>query len=302
MTTFSTVGLFSENLCSAPLFDFSHITPSPPTIPWYNPYTLAEVTPVLNRYGYRSVEPDFSRRPRSVVYLGCSHTFGQALPLQETWVSILHNQLLKISNEEYVLHNLAVPACSNDTIARIAYGIPSLNPYLVVIFLTYPIRREYIDSITGKYCTVYSHEEALPQGKSILESSNADMDIYNTLKNLSIISGILSSRGIPFIFSIANPHMFPYFVNIPNFTPVELDIQDYAQDANHYGHHTHLTWAKSFYNGILGKYPILFRVPSENPLWPKARPGATPILEAPPVKKKNPILERFRLHTRSNPI
>ena len=72
-----------------------------------------------NSLGYRC--PEFRPLPdggKNVVVLGCSHTFGEGLEEDETWVS----QVAKQSNKILRWWNLGQPGASADLMIRILYG------------------------------------------------------------------------------------------------------------------------------------------------------------------------------------
>lgn len=90
----------------------------------------------LNSQGFRSDE--FSKDD-SIMFLGCSYTFGTGLPLENTFAHIVSTRL------NLKCYNLGQPGGSNDTTFRLAYGyIPKLKPKIVVLNTIQHLRLELI--------------------------------------------------------------------------------------------------------------------------------------------------------------
>jgi hypothetical protein len=90
----------------------------------------------FNSYGFRCNE---FNDDAGIVFLGCSHTVGVGLPLEQTFSQIISKQL----NLQCI--NLAVPATSNDTAFRLAcHWIPKMKPKIVVMMSPDPARFELI--------------------------------------------------------------------------------------------------------------------------------------------------------------
>ncbi len=98
----------------------------------------------LNSYGYRC--PEFRPLPdggKNVVVLGCSHTFGEGLNEDETWVS----QVAKESNKILRWWNLGQPGASADKIIRILYATEKvLFPKIIIVCWPLWSRRERLHS------------------------------------------------------------------------------------------------------------------------------------------------------------
>jgi|688.fasta_scaffold120389_3 hypothetical protein len=95
------------------------------------------ITYKFNDYGFRC--DNFSDVP-SVMFLGCSNTFGCGLPMESTFSHIV-SQELGLAN-----YNLGVCAGANDTSFRLGYWfIPKLKPKIVVNTFTFSHRFEVLD-------------------------------------------------------------------------------------------------------------------------------------------------------------
>jgi hypothetical protein len=140
----------------------------------------------FNRYGFRSDE--FSQEP-SMVSLGCSHTCGIGIPIENSWTSILSNKL-NLKN-----FNLGIGASSNDTAFRMAYHwLPQLKPRVVVYLSPFCYRFEYHSiSVINNYGP-WSDDQIWK--KWISDDTNSQM---NFLKNTLAIENICNSLGIKLI-------------------------------------------------------------------------------------------------------
>lgn len=103
-----------------------------------NGWIDANITYKFNSHGFRC--NDFSDQP-SIVFLGCSHTFGVGLPVDNTWPFIVASSL------NLKCYNLGIPGGSNDTAFRLSYyWLERINPAVVVLCLIEPSRFELIDN------------------------------------------------------------------------------------------------------------------------------------------------------------
>lgn len=141
----------------------------------------------FNSYGFRSDE--FSNEP-SMVSLGCSHTCGIGLPLENCWASIVSNSL-NLKN-----FNLGIGASSNDTAFRMAHHwLPQLKPKVVVHLSTHRYRIEHHDNNLVIH-DLGSWSTSQLWKAWILNDTNIDM---NFLKNTLAIQHICNNLGIKLI-------------------------------------------------------------------------------------------------------
>jgi hypothetical protein len=128
-----------------------------------------------NSLGYRC--PEFCPLPdggKNVVVLGCSHTFGEGLEENETWVS----QVAKQSNKTLRWWNLGQPGASADLMIRILYGTEKvLFPKIIVACWPAQSRRERLDS----------HPQNLTSNDPLLKTENDNTDKNNFLKNVFLL-------------------------------------------------------------------------------------------------------------------
>jgi hypothetical protein len=128
-----------------------------------------------NSLGYRC--PEFRPLPdggKNVVVLGCSHTFGEGLEENETWVS----QVAKNSNKILRWWNLGQPGASADLMTRILYGSEKvLFPKIIIACWPARSRRERLDL----------HAQNLTSDNILLKTENDNTDQNNFLKNIFFI-------------------------------------------------------------------------------------------------------------------
>jgi len=128
-----------------------------------------------NSYGYRC--PEFSPLPdggKNVVVLGCSHTYGEGLDQEETWVHLL-SQMCSPSLRWW---NLAYPGASADFMMRVLYGTQKvLFPKIIICCWPMSLRRERYDQ----------HPKFLYSNSQELKTENEWTDRNNFLKNVFLI-------------------------------------------------------------------------------------------------------------------
>jgi hypothetical protein len=137
----------------------------------------------INTYGYRC--PEFRPLPdggKNVVVLGCSHTFGEGLEENKTWVS----QVAKESNKILRWWNLAQPGASADLMIRILYGTEKvLFPKVIVACWPAQSRRERLDL----------YPQNLTSDDTLLKTENDNTDRNNFLKNVFLLEKFAEKAG-----------------------------------------------------------------------------------------------------------
>jgi len=136
-----------------------------------------------NSYGYRC--PEFRPLPnggKNVVVLGCSHTFGEGLEEEETWV----NQVAKESSKILRWWNLARPGGNADQMIRILHGTEKVL-FPKIIIACWPIwsRRERLDS----------YPQNLTGDDNLLRTENNNTDRNNFLKNVFLLEKFAEKLG-----------------------------------------------------------------------------------------------------------
>jgi hypothetical protein len=174
----------------------------------------------FNSHGFRSDE--FSHDP-SVMFLGCSHTTGIGMPVEDTWTRIVAKQL------NLKCFNLGIGASSNDTAFRLGHHyIPLLKPQLV-IWLSTNISRVELHTLQGR---VEPHGPWSQNGGYFLDNwlTNPINSESNFLKN---------SLGIEYICKLNNIKL----IHVP--ADNIMHKLDYARDLLHHGKKSNIDCANS---------------------------------------------------------
>jgi hypothetical protein len=91
-------------------------------------YTETSITYSYNSYGYREEEYDLTSKS-NILCLGCSHTEGIGLRLEDCWPSHLKKQF-----SNFKVYNFGVSSGSCDTVARILANISGVfTPQIVFV-------------------------------------------------------------------------------------------------------------------------------------------------------------------------
>ena len=199
-----------------------------------NNWVDSKFTYDFNSFGFRSPEPDpVDNGKESILFLGCSHTFGVGLPLENTYPYIVSKDL----NIDY--WNMSVPGSSLDTAFRLAsYWLNILKP--TYIFLGRPDEtRIEMHSTESNHCWHWnvSNEKIVPE--LYMEDIDKDAVIrwyenyyihsknqykFNALKNIAGIKHYAQMSGSIFIEFDPVNILKPYSSN-----------QDLARDCWHAG-------------------------------------------------------------------
>jgi hypothetical protein len=141
----------------------------------------------FNSLGFRSEE--FNSDP-SIMFLGCSYTFGIGLPVDKIYPSLVSQTL----NLRCV--NLGVPGGSSDTAFRLCHGyIDKINPKIVV-FMTPPgVRFELVNNYQPFNISATSPHTSIYKFWAVDDNN----DYFNKEKNLLAIESLCSKRNIKFI-------------------------------------------------------------------------------------------------------
>lgn len=203
-----------------------------------------------NSLGYRC--PEFSPLPdggKNVVVLGCSHTFGEGLEDDETWV----HYLSAMCKQSLRFWNLGQPGASPDQVIRILYGCEKvLFPKIIIVCWPLASRRERLDH----------YPLSLVGNNPLLKTENEYTDRHNFLKCVFQIEKFAEhNRSKTFHCFAEEIHHVP---NINILTEASLKTcwpewdghgtrkiikqPSLARDGMHYGVEHHRAFAKKLYN------------------------------------------------------
>jgi len=177
------------------------------------------VSYTFNSKGFRCEE--FTVEP-TIMFLGCSHTFGLGIPYESTWPYLVAEKFgLKNAN-------LGWPGVSNDTTFRLAYYyIPIIKPNIVILLSPSESRLELIkhdiDSVnflpSNQTPAVIKHEHVhYSNFYQDWLSSNTNL-LMNKLKNKLGINMLCADQQIKFV----------------SMDSTELVRHDFARDLLHHG-------------------------------------------------------------------
>jgi hypothetical protein len=195
----------------------------------------------FNSYGFRSEE--FCNSD-NMISLGCSHTMGIGLPIENTWAYIVSNRL-KLKN-----FNFGIAGGSNDSSFRMAYNwIYQLRPKIVVLMITHSVRMEVVSGLEiCQYSAAsleYSHGGRI-WNDWIMDDTNGNI---NALKNIMAIQHLCCSLNIKLIIT-------PYIL--------EENIIDLARDLAHPGVESNKKCADSICDIINGGHNPITTCPYYN--------------------------------------
>jgi hypothetical protein len=206
-----------------------------------------------NSLGYRC--PEFHPLPnggKNAVVLGCSHTFGEGLEDNETWVS----QVAKDSNKTLRWWNLSQPGASADLMIRILYGAEKvLFPKVIVACWPAQSRRERLDL----------YPQNLTSNDSLLKTENEHTDHNNFLKNVFFLENFAQKNGAKTFHCFAEDiyelnsdlqvlknytikNCWPEWDrhHLPDAKREHITIPNLARDGAHYGAEHHRVFARLF--------------------------------------------------------
>ena len=206
-----------------------------------------------NSLGYRC--PEFRPLPdggKNVVVLGCSHTFGEGLEENETWVS----QVAKDSNKILRWWNLGQPGASADLMIRILHGTEKvLFPKIIIACWPAQSRRERLDQIP----------QNLTSNNELLKIENKNTDRNNFLKNVFLLEKFAEKNQAKTfhcftedVYELDNTLQVLKNYTIKNCWPEwdkhhlpeakreHITVPNLARDGMHYGAEHHRVFARLF--------------------------------------------------------
>jgi hypothetical protein len=208
-----------------------------------------------NSYGYRCLEfhplPDGKK---NIVVLGCSHTFGEGLSEDETWVE----QAAKKFKETLRWWNLARPGGSADQMIRILYGTGKvIFPQIIIACWPAQSRRERLEL----------HPQNLTSDDALLKTENNNTDQNNFLKNVFLLEKFAEQNNAKTFHCFAedvyeldsNLQVLKNYTikncwpewdqhHLPNAKREHITTPSLARDGVHYGVEHHQIFAQKFYN------------------------------------------------------
>ena len=159
----------------------------------------------FNALGYRGPEFD-PTAPLKVFVAGCSYTFGQGVPLDQTWPSLLTRALAErrgIPADRANLQNFSQIGASNEYISRtIIRQCERIRPDLAIIAFTHRERAEYLaPGVTrniGLWDLDGEEAQAAPALRhfDLFDSPSSSLEL---LKSMLLVQWAMKRRRIPYL-------------------------------------------------------------------------------------------------------
>lgn len=190
-------------------------------------YTETSITYVYNSYGYREEEYDL-KSESNILCLGCSHTEGIGLKLEDSWPSLLKRQF-----SNFKVYNFGLGGGSSDTVARILTNVSGIfNPQ--VVFILWPLESRY-EIYEGEKPVFYGHWSIDAAHYSLMDSKHT----YNNFCKNKLIVDLLQKK---YNFKLCSIEV--------DSLPSDIDFKQLGEKSlardNHYGPRQHQEIARRF--------------------------------------------------------
>ena len=218
-----------------------------------NRFTADSFNYEVNVHGFRCDDfdtIDFSKK--SIVYLGCSHTFGIGSPEEDIWCSILHKLLQEHHNTEFNYVNLGVGGGCIDDYLRFMPYIKKFNPHMIVS-CTPPMHRMILpyDEDTHGYDTykgLWSEKDKNINAFHQLLKYNDEYFIYKYDMILQVVKSITDAMNIEFYEANIRDTFFDLEELI-----TKLGDKAHNRDGCHFARELHEILATSYFKMITEK-------------------------------------------------
>jgi hypothetical protein len=130
----------------------------------------------VNSYGFRSEEMPTEKKPRSIMAVGCSNTFGIGMPVGQIWPTLVGNTL---RNRPY---NLGINSGSLDSVFRVLLvWLPKIRPSHVFLLEPPGVRYE-THTVTFKGISHSTIENPKPVGIRFEHEDEWDLHREKTMR------------------------------------------------------------------------------------------------------------------------
>jgi hypothetical protein len=207
-------------------------------------YSSDSVTYEIDESCFRtSSDTKYRNGSKVIACFGCSHTFGEGLPWEETWPYVLNSML----GEGWSVKNYGILGASNDSICRIIHKYLLYNePKAICCFFPEIQRLDLFnkDPLTY-YLTGFNKDEDFFNAYKVISTFEYCLD--NFLKNCKFIEMLCKSKNVKFYWYSwskyiihLNKHeisnFFDYDCFLSNMNKNNLiKNSGYARDNCHYG-------------------------------------------------------------------
>jgi len=177
-----------------------------------------------NKFAYHLDKFNFRLHPHrdgpiKIACFGCSNTFGEGLPAEETWPYFLQE---KLGSNTYTCHNFGVCGASADHMCRSIYTYLQENtPSYIVCLFPDIFRNEFYDMNNQKIVTMSPFIPYKPMnlkneydGYTLL--FNDITGLFNFVKNFKFIETMCQYKKIKFIWHTWSPTILNLNIEIIN--------------------------------------------------------------------------------------
>jgi len=186
-----------------------------------------ELSYQINSHGFRGIEMPTEKKPRSVIAIGCSTTFGVGMPVGQIWPTLVGNTLRQRC------YNLGICAGSHDSAFRVLLSwLPKIRPSHV-FFLEPPGVRYETQTNSMGFCLSSIHA---PNPVAMRFETEGEW-IISREKTMRAIKSLCDQFETPFYHTHQD--------NDDEFFTV-FDNHDLARDLMHAGRKRHIFWAMKF--------------------------------------------------------
>lgn len=236
----------------------------------------------INKDGFRSdnFEP-YKKNNLGVLFAGCSLTFGEGLPENLSWPSMLQKKLSEFSKKTIQSYNMGYPAASIQLIIKntISFINKFGKPKMLFLLLPNIERGIKLDKEISKYVTTipgpYMRKKEKDRGPSKVYldfSENYDVSdiLLNITVQLNLLENYCNEAGIFFRWATWSPESqeilkeldFKNFLEFDNdyFKKIKninnLDYWEYGNDGVHFGSSFSTYTSELFFKEVSEKYDV----------------------------------------------
>jgi len=187
-----------------------------------------ELSYQINSHGFRNIEMPTEKKPRSVMALGCSTTFGVGMPVGQIWPTLVGNTL------RYRCYNMGIPSGSLDSAFRVLLAwLPKIRPSSVFLLEPPGVRYEtHTHMFRGINHSAIHHPE--PVG---IRFEHEDEWQLHREKTMRAIKSVCDQFETP-LYHSQHDYDDEYFTLFEEY--------DLARDLMHPGRKRHIYWAMKF--------------------------------------------------------
>ena len=226
----------------------------------------------FNNYGFRCDDfTNYNQHKYRILFLGCSHTEGIGLPLEEIWAYKLLKAINEELNENIPYWTIAQAGTGIDQQVRTLYQLNDmLRPNIIIALFPDAIRRE----IHNELCMLYNAEMRIDS--HLIENTKIDkktredyykifsddkLILYQTGKNLAFLKTITEKYDTKVIANSVRTIYFDEYYDCFDFYRYKTDFFsckiDFARDILHHGKKSNTMFALKVYDEI---FPIVKQI------------------------------------------